>query len=115
MTQREITREQISFLEELLDGYVPTYSRMVENYSGRGMGGRDCLGVVIGDVSHVAAATVAVALALDEHEHVRLEYDAFDIMEMVTTGRIQYVTDNLGYDTIVYWPHLSVQPERGEE
>jgi hypothetical protein len=61
----------------------------VRSYSGRGMYGRSCVGVVIPRGESLIRIGVVLGAALGD--------DALDLEER---------TDSMGLDTIVYWPSL---------
>ena len=65
------------------------------NYSGRGMYGRTCFGVV-GSSSRIAAAQIALYTLM-----------AQDISEEDALGVIMNSSrDSMGYDSIVYWTEI---------
>lgn len=93
------------------------------NYVGRGAYGRECL-TVVGNVATFASvvATVverhAVASTLDDDDALRLGDVTLTIDELerlrdavVSNTR----TDDLGLDTVYYWPTLRVADERAEK
>jgi hypothetical protein len=78
------------------------------SYSGRGMFGKSCVGIEIpGDVSsfRLAAAIAAAFHDLDEDEALN------DVADL---ARLRVCEDNMGRDTIVYFPQVA-WPEGEEE
>lgn len=78
-----------------------------QSYSGRSMYGRSCVGVVVPrDVSSFQlAAAIAVAL-LDEEDGDRDVQDLADL---------RVCEDNMGLDTIVYFPRVEWPAGRSED
>lgn len=87
-----------------------------EDYSGRGMRGRPCIGItgkvgdcwaVIGEAIRAmvddlfsAAADMTDEDANEVHEH----HSA--VQNMIGTLTSRWQSDNMGYDTIIYWPTI---------
>lgn len=71
-----------------------------ENYSGRGMYGRTCVGVVTED--NAISLTLALFRFLVENE-----MDMYEAEELLQCAK----TDNMGYDTIVYFPRIKSESE----
>ncbi len=69
----------------------------VRSYSGRGMYGDSCLGIV---ADNVIATVVNVLLNINIDE----QYDFLDVFESART-------DSMGMSDIVYFPKLKVTPE----
>lgn len=112
---RVITREQIEFFENMFSAYADTDLDVRDDYSGRGMMGDQCFGIVIDSQKWFPLAQFVLSLAL-EHDPDRGgegKYTAEDAIELMTSGP-GYKTDNMGYDTIVYWPSVTVEDE-GED
>ncbi len=61
------------------------------DYSGRGMYGDNCVGIVVSDLLELGAALSRIV----EDEELR--------DELISNSR----TDSMGYDTIVYWPRVT--------
>lgn len=98
-----IYKKQI--LEAILDRVPDTRS-----YSGRGMYGKECLGVVDSDSFEVIGDVVA---ALHKSGLVNGE-DGFAVDDL--TSFIKSANqDSMGLDTIVYWPSLEYHEEYDDE
>ena len=81
-----------SFLELLREVYQDGNIEMsVRSYSGRGMYGESCIGVVLGDAS---AWTLALALA-------DLNNGNMDLFGLAAPRE-----DSMGMGRVYYWPHL---------
>jgi hypothetical protein len=78
------------------------YMDVREDYSGRGMYGKGCVGV-IGSLSQFAL----FLLALDEaiREQLGEVHNATDAACQLADN---LCTDNMGYEIIFYWPSLSL-------
>lgn len=68
--------------------------RVRTDYTGRGMFGRECLGVVVDGLGELSAFTDALAAALDEDPH-----------ELIDRAQ----SDQMGRRTIYYWPSIQVE------
>ncbi|OQX00463.1 MAG: hypothetical protein BWK73_48370 [Thiothrix lacustris] len=99
MKQQALAESIQAFLDEMSEGTFADYKIQLvqqlaetwgyndmddthglrENYSGQGMGGMTCYGIVTEDPEELIAAAQAVGLS-------------------------HYKTDNMGFDTIVYFP-----------
>lgn len=112
-----MTRSQLEWFREMLEGYATTEVDIREAYSGRAMFNRQCLGVVLGDTKLIGMASVVLAMALDlDHntdDYSDKKYDANEVIELLAMAP-SASTDNMGYDIIVYWPSVSVE-EADEE
>ena len=64
----------------------------VRSYSGRGMYGKECVGITGSTLQHVLADLVLA----------EFDFDKEDLAYLIRAAR----TDNMGMDTIVYWPNL---------
>lgn len=75
------------------------------HYSGRGMYGAQCFGVVVPRGAEVALG-MAIGVAAIEQEEIAVlgQGNAIEVAEHMA-GHAQY--DNMGHDTIVYWPDVS--------
>lgn len=82
-------------LDEMLCDVGIEVTSIDNSYSGRSMYGRECFGIVSAERDIVIGAALAKALA---------ETDV-DVLELVAVAR----TDNMGYDTIVYFPGYSLE------
>ncbi len=80
-----ISNELLEEISQEVDGSFRT------DYSGRGMYGKSCVGIV----AHSLLALGAAISRLVEDEELR--------EELVSNS----LTDSMGYDTIVYWPRVT--------
>lgn len=69
----------------------------VRSYSGRGMSGEACVGVVTGDPINLILDIWKYMIGATEDEETHLM-----MIKMLDGAR----TDNMGMRTIVYWPRL---------
>lgn len=113
LTIATITKDQLGDLSDfLLDTADATFPEEAEDaelgvfrtYSGRGMYGKECIGMVLSDND---AFKVAMALG-DWIREADLDYDLADAFKNPHI-------DSMGYDTIYYWPSLSVEAEDAAE
>lgn len=72
------------------------------NYSGRGMYGKTCVGIVLDD-SNLLALGVAIA------DNIVRDYE---LRERLTSN---YSTDSMGYNTIVYWIGVTCEDAPDED
>lgn len=85
-------------LDEMIFDAGVEVTRVDNNYSGRSMFGRECFGIVSAERDIVIGAVLTMVLA---------EVDTgIDVLELVARAR----TDNMGYDTIIYFPGYSLEP-----
>ena len=113
---KEITRSQLECFSELVLGFINMEAEIRENYSGRAMFGRQCLGVVVSDSDDLPKIAIALAMALEIPEDAMnsVSFTAPELLELVTTMP-GMVTDNMGHDIIAYWPSISVEAEDEED
>lgn len=72
------------------------------NYSGRGMYGRTCFGVVV--PRSTSSFDVAMSIIADMINTDQNQSDINEIMEALSEAR----EDSLGLDTILYFPNLQI-------
>lgn len=90
----KVSADVIQVLENVFDD-VRT------DYSGRGMYGATCVGVVVTDVFELGEG-------LEEALHVYEDDDeVVELVEYMQEHRPS--TDSMAFNTIVYWPGLSVE------
>lgn len=87
--------ELIRYVAE--DGNEDTSFR--NNYSGRGMYGRECVGIVGSEDDCKALMAEVIKEAHARGDEV--EFD--DVVDMM----FDYSQDSMGLDVIIYWPHIS--------
>ena len=87
-----ISLELLEELAQEVDGNIRT------DYSGRGMYGKTCVGIVVDNLLALGGAITSVI----EDEELR--------KELTTNSN----TDSMGYDTIVYWTRVTC-PDADEE
>jgi hypothetical protein len=76
-------------------GYEPFEAR---SYSGRGMRGRECVGVTVGRGLSSFQLGVAIAAAMRDDFFPQLQQDLEDLVGLTVRE------DSMGLDTIVYFP-----------
>lgn len=84
-------------VEEAIRSYVDENEQyeIYENYSGRGMFGRSCLGVVVKQGYSFMEFIINLTRCMDDNDVDDIDFK----LEGVTY-------DNLGLDTIVYFPNI---------
>jgi len=87
--------DTLSEIAEAVDG--KTYA----NYSGRGMYGSTCAGIVLDDSKMLQLGMAITDLVQDE-----------SLVNRLVGG---YSTDSLGYQTIVYWQGVTCEDAPDEE
>lgn len=75
------------------------------SYSGRGMYGRSCLGVVASNVLEMFADMLNEVDTSAEEDEISL------VGDMMRNA----VTDSMGRDTIVYWPNIEPPSEDSDD
>lgn len=70
------------------------------NYSGRGMYGRECVGIT-GSQSDCQALIAAII----KEAHARADDDEL-VFDDVVDAVLDYSQDSMGFDVIIYWPHI---------
>lgn len=96
----KLTSEDIEILEEFADGMDVTF---YADYSGRGMYGDTCIGFVTGELNRFLLEFGAFF-----NESNSLSFDIGPFAERIRT-------DNMGYDTIVYFPGITAPALEDEE
>jgi hypothetical protein len=81
-------------LQEILESVE---GQDIRSYSGRGMNGRECLGVVVPDIN--SFLKVVLVATLDEDFDKSLGQDIIDAIDNMKE-------DSMGRDTIVYFPDI---------
>lgn len=91
-----ISNELLEEIAQEVDGSTRT------DYSGRGMYGSTCVGIVASDLLQLGAA---IARVVEDNDELR--------DELLSNSR----TDSMGYDTIVYWTRVTCNdaPEDEDE
>ena len=79
---------------------------IVEDYSGRGMYGETCLGMIYTTPDAVALVQLGWALR-DVEEEWAEEKGVVILREMMTSAR----TDSMGLDSIVYFPNITIRQD----
>ena len=79
------------------------FDEIRSDYSGRGMFGKSCVGVVVSSMGDFVSGVVnLVQDVAEDSDH--------PLAEMVPQLK-RMSTDNMGYDTIVYWPGVMVEDD----
>lgn len=81
-----------------------------KDYSGRGMYGRQCIGIS-GSRSECMAVIKACIVELHNEAQDDVNDDTDYDFEMAIELVFNYNTDSMGYDTIVYWPGMQDDQE----
>lgn len=93
MSKATVTTEMAQQLSEYLDQNFDVESEVYQNYSGRGMYGKICVGLV----TQASPITVGIAIGQLAHTDEDWEYLIFELGELPFQR-----SDSLGLDTIYY-------------
>jgi hypothetical protein len=91
-----ISYELLEEIAQEVDGSTRT------DYSGRGMYGNACVGIVASDLVELLELGAAIARVVEDEELRD---------ELLSKSR----TDSMGYDTIVYWPYVTCNDAPDED
>ena len=94
---KTLTQNQTSFLSEFCDNEGLEFR---EDYSGRGMYGKTCIGFVGTFSEFELGMRLAAAIAED---------DCLHDMDKIETELMNPATDSMGLDTIIYWTNLRME------
>ncbi|MBE5453473.1 hypothetical protein E3G52_000337 [Mycobacteroides abscessus] len=109
-TTYTLTRRQLDAFQETIDDYDEEVgARVRDDYSGRGMNGIECVGVVIGDLRFVPALTAELAYIVGE---LTPSDDVNALTEFL--WELPTETDSMGRSTIVYWPNVRLAADSEE-
>ncbi len=103
----------MSILKDLLDGA----GFETRSYSGRGMYGRRCVGVVVENLGSFIADTISeiVDRLAYMSEEEREDHNPATEMEQVVRAFRNMKTDNMGMDIIVYFPEEEWKDDEKED
>jgi hypothetical protein len=96
MLQQRIAREHLAVIEQI-DGIT-----LYPAYSGRGMYGRTCFGIV---TDEPIPAMIRLTRTLMETCDIEPE-ETLDLLDALAEGACQ---DSMGLQSIIYWPHIRVE------
>ena len=96
-----LNEDQIDVIEEALDRASDGEGELYRGYSGRGMYGRTCVGIVVEDVGQLVAFGRELERATDRHD---VEVDL---------GRMAF--DSMGLRVIAYWPNIDTADEDADD
>lgn len=108
---------KIQVTRELLDGIEDRFYNQTEDtdatirtdYSGRGMYGAQCVGVVTSRLGDALVFAWAVAITLAEQDLIDdVYFDSEDVFSAVARDIEQ---DSMGRSAIYYWPMLTLTTE----
>lgn len=91
----DFTKALLAFLNEIADEYDLDIQ---ESYRGRGMYGDTCVAIVTPDTFDFWLGVEAVKWCIEKQ--LPKEYLEYFLIDLAN-----YETDNLGYDTVMYWRH----------
>jgi hypothetical protein len=77
----------------------------VQSYSGRGMFGRTCVGVIVGR-DRTDEVKIGLAIALEIANTTDDPMDIADKIEELVDEMPTASSDSMGHDSIIYWPSL---------
>lgn len=112
---REMNSFQFEKFSDLIDQYITEgYVDIRTDYSGRGMFGDPCLGVVVpSDQSKEKLSLIlAMVLKMEDEDDGGITFAAHELLEILD-GLPGMRSDNMGLDVIYYWPSIKV--EEGDE
>jgi len=92
-----LSNDQIDVIEDALDRCSDGEGELYRGYSGRGMYGRTCVGIVVADEGQLVAFGRELERAADRHD---VEVDL---------GRMAF--DSMGLRMIAYWPNWDTADE----
>lgn len=72
------------------------------SYSGRGMYGKTCLGITGENSATIIREIISVIFSL----HKKSERFPVYMLEDTLQEFLEYSQDNMGLDTIIYWPNI---------
>lgn len=103
---------QISLLQEILTSFAEIHQRTskLHSYSGRGMSGRECLGIMIRGVDLGSLVGEIIAYTASEADTV----DPKRLDELARQVRCLR-TDSMGQDIILYFPSVPFVDSDGEQ
>lgn len=99
-----ITRSALDVLEQVTFDCT-TDGRVLDNYSGRGMYGNQCLALVCDDISDLVRWMFGVANAADGEEELVAE-SLQELLAALQAVRTRH--DSLGLQQVFYWPGIEV-------
>lgn len=70
------------------------YDAKVRSYSGRGMHGKECVGLVSNDDGFQSVVAEMVRTGVDE------DFDMEEVADVISSAR----TDSMGIGIVIYWP-----------
>jgi hypothetical protein len=86
----------------------------LRTYSGRGMYGRECVGLVVHNVGELLRFALDLGYLEAEYDGVNSEVgqrvwnDVNALVSSLAAGGLATAQDSLGRDTIYYWPGVEV-------
>ena len=88
-----------------------------QSYSGRGMYGKQCLGVQVDDSVFQFYANVIEQAADEIVSRLDDEHDdaVYDVLEEVGKMLRRTRSDSLGLSTIIYWPSIPWEEDNGAD
>lgn len=98
------TENLASIIEDAADAVDGTFT---SDYSGRGMYGKDCVGVVFEDTGGLVAMGAQIAWCVADRADYSFDMSGvFDAMEDVISDLQNMRMDTMGTGIIVYWPNI---------
>jgi hypothetical protein len=87
----------------------------LRTYSGRGMYGRECVGLVVHDTGELLRFVLDLGYLEAEYDGINSEVgqrvwnDVNALVSALASGGIGTARDGMGHDTIYYWPSVEVE------
>jgi hypothetical protein len=99
-----VTNDDLArLIEDAADGLDGVFT---DEYSGRGMYGKTCVGVEFEDTSNLIALGIAIAYNVAENALLVHGADPLDAIDNVMNDLQNMRWDNMGTGIIVYWPRI---------
>lgn len=100
---------------------IETFNDSTRSYSGRAMYGKDCLGVVIPQdglgelVANIVDHVINLASEARDANDDEADDEFLDCVSALPDALRKLRTDNMGYDTIVYFPGVPFSDDDTDE
>lgn len=114
-----ISHDMLGYVESKLEDLDIPLERVVTDYSGRFMYGRNCIGIVSNAVSAAQAFAYWMGVALlansegvDPDDLAVPVDELWDVIENIAGNTS---TDSMGLANIYYWPHLTYETAEATE
>ncbi len=93
-----------------IKSYISSAGYDFQDYSGRGMNGKRCLGIVVENDSAANVVLAIISAATENNPHDLSNEDLLDDIFELCSVLSDSKSDSLGHDTIIYWPRIEWVP-----